>query len=571
MSNSDLYNQIKDSIDIVDLIGERVNLRKSGRGFMGLCPFHGEKTPSFHVWPDTQSYYCFGCHEGGNIFTFIMKTEGLNYNEALEFLAARAGIKIDSYKAAKTRDLYDVMQLAAKFFANNLVNNQGTPARAYMKRRNLNENDINIFSLGYSLNSWDSLVNYLKRSGISEKMMIDSGLAVENKNGIYDRFRGRLIFPVKDISGRVIAFGGRIIDGDGVKYINSSESEIYSKRKNLYLLDTARKSIREKGRAILVEGYMDAVRLHKCGFHEAIASLGTSLTPEQAELIKRFADRCYICYDSDKAGENAALRGMYILQENGLDVRIINLPESSKDPDEFLSANPPENFEQAINDAKPLIIQHIDSLRPALNDQASRKSAMKELFDGLSRLELDEIMQYRGSISEVTFIPPGELEKRLRASRLPEKREKISPTKQINTQNYSNDELLEAGLCALLMRNSECRVNLKPETIFKIFKNESAQEIALSILNNSPEELESLWLSLGEFEKTNFIARGEEFCRQINGEISEKWNKIYNELNRKRVAGRLNEIKLKLLRGQAASEDLQELSELQRMRDKYIL
>ena len=183
-----------------------------------------------------------------------MKTEGLNYNEALEFLAARAGIKIDSYKAAKTRDLYDVMQLAAKFFANNLVNNQGTPARAYMKRRNLNENDINIFSLGYSLNSWDSLVNYLKRSGISEKMMIDSGLAVENKNGIYDRFRGRLIFPVKDISGRIIAFGGRIIDGDGVKYINSSESEIYSKRKNLYLLDTARKSIREKGRAILVEG-----------------------------------------------------------------------------------------------------------------------------------------------------------------------------------------------------------------------------------------------------------------------------------------------------------------------------
>ncbi|MBQ7576771.1 MAG: DNA primase [Synergistaceae bacterium] len=572
MNNSDLYNQIRDSIDIVDLIGERVNLRKSGRGFMGLCPFHGEKTPSFHVWPDTQSYYCFGCHEGGNIFTFIMKTEGLNYNEALEFLAARAGIKLDSYKAAKTRDLYDVMQLAAKFFANNLVNNQGTTARAYMKRRNLTENDINIFSLGYSLNSWDSLVNYLKKSGISEKMMIDSGLALPNKNGIYDRFRGRLIFPVKDISGRIIAFGGRIIDGEGVKYINSPENEIYSKRKNLYLLDTARKSIREKGRAILVEGYMDAVRLHKCGFHESVASLGTSLTSEQAELIKRFADRCYICYDSDKAGENAALRGMYILQENGLDVRIINLPESSKDPDEFLSANPPENFEQAINDAKPLIIQHIDSLRPALNNSATRKSAMKELFDGLSRLELDEIMQYRGPISEVTFIPPGELEKKLRASRLPEQREKISTPKQIiNTQIYNNDELLEAGLCALLMRNSECRVNIKPETIFKIFRSESAQEIALSILSNSPEELEALWLSLGEFEKTNFIARGEEFCRQINGEISEKWNKIYNELNRKRVALRLNEIKLKLSRGQAASEDLQELSELQKMRDKYIL
>ncbi len=353
MSNSDLYNEIKNSLDIVDIIGEKVNLRRTGQGFTGLCPFHSEKTPSFHVWPETQSYYCFGCHEGGNIFTFIMKTEGLNYHEALEFLASRAGIKIDSHKINKSRDLYEIMNLTANFYANNLVSSQGVTARAYMKRRNLTENDINNFSLGYSLNSWDSLVNYLRKNNIPDKIIVDSGLALNGKTGIYDRFRGRLIFPVKDISGRIIAFGGRLVDGEGVKYINSPESEIYSKRKNLYLLDIARKSIREKGRAILVEGYMDALRLHKCGFNESVASLGTALTSEQAELLKRFADRCYICYDNDPAGISATIRGMYILQENGLDVRVINLEGGSKDPDEFLSANPIIEFEQAIKNAKP--------------------------------------------------------------------------------------------------------------------------------------------------------------------------------------------------------------------------
>ena len=574
MSNSDLYNEIKNSLDIVDIIGEKVNLRRTGQGFTGLCPFHSEKTPSFHVWPETQSYYCFGCHEGGNIFTFIMKTEGLNYHEALEFLASRAGIKIDSHKITKPRDLYDIMNLTANFYANNLVSSQGVTARAYMKRRNLTENDINNFSLGYSLNSWDSLVNFLRKNNIPDKIIVDSGLALNGKTGIYDRFRGRLIFPVKDISGRIIAFGGRLVDGEGVKYINSPESEIYSKRKNLYLLDIARKSIREKGRAILVEGYMDALRLHKCGFNESVASLGTSLTSEQAELLKRFADRCYICYDNDPAGISATIRGMYILQENGLDVRVINLEGGSKDPDEFLSANPIIKFEQAIKNAKPLIIYHVDSLRNALNDSATRKSALKELFDGLARLELDEILQYRGTISEITFIPPRELEQKLISLRNQDSNKKFSQiTQKINPQiiKDSNNNILEAGLCWLLMHDTECRLNINPEEVFKIFHDETAQEIALAILTSNPDELESLWLSLGDFDKTNFLSRGEEFCRQIDGEISEKWNKIYNNINRKLTAERINEIKAKLRRGQAESSELQELSELQRMRDNYIL
>ena len=579
--NNELYNQIKNALDIIDIIGERVRLRRSGRGYMGLCPFHSEKTPSFHVWPDSQSYYCFGCHEGGNIFSFIMKTEGMTFPEALEFLAGRAGVDISKYKSrnhvrSNSKSLYDILELSAKFFTDNLLGSYGNSARDYMKRRELTDSDINTFSLGYSLNSWNSLITYLTHSGIPEKDIIACGLAIENKNGAYDRFRSRLIFPVRDIAGRVIAFGGRIIDGEGVKYINSPESEIYSKRKNLYLLHEARKFIREKGRSILTEGYMDAVRLHKCGFKESVASLGTSLTPEQAGLLSRFADRCYICYDSDQAGKSAALRGMYILQEHGLDVRVINLPDdSAKDPDEFLCSHSPEEFEDAIKNARPLILQHIETLKPALNDSGTRKNALNELFEGLSKLSLDEALQYRAAISEVTFIPPSELERRLIRMKN-DKARSSQPQTQIKTQprRSLHDDSPEAGLCALLMRNRECRLMLRTQEVFEIFRSELAQETALAILTGNPDELESSWLSLGDTDKTGFIAKGEEFCRQSNRDNltpSEQFRKIYNGLKRSSIERRIKLITAKLSRGQADNSELQELGKLQKMKDKYIL
>ncbi|MBQ6774174.1 MAG: DNA primase [Synergistaceae bacterium] len=594
--NNELYNEIKNALDIIDIIGERVRLRRTGRGYMGLCPFHNEKTPSFHVWPDSQSYYCFGCHEGGNIFTFIMKTEGMTFPEALEFLAGRAGVDISKYKSRNrtrnnTKSLYDILELSAKFFTDNLLGTYGSAARDYMKRRELTDNDINTFSLGYSLNSWNSLITYLTHSGIPERDIINCGLAVENRNGAYDRFRGRLIFPVRDIAGRVIAFGGRIIDSsEGVKYINSPESDIYSKRRNLYLLHEARKFIREKGRSILTEGYMDAVRLHKCGFKESVASLGTSLTPEQAGLLSRFADRCYICYDSDQAGKNAALRGMYILQEHGLDVRVINLPDDkAKDPDEFLCSHSPEEFEEAVKNSKPLILQHIETLRPALNDSSSRKNALNELFEGLSKLSLDEALQYRSAISEVTFIPPSELERRLIRIKNDNARNSQTQThnqtrtltpnqtqSQSQTRKSLHDDSPEAGLCALLMRNRECRLMIKPQEVFDIFSSELAQDTALAILTGSPDELESSWLSLGDTDKTGFIAKGDEFCRQSasSGENltpSEQFRKIYSELKRNSIERRIKSITAKLLRGQADDSELQELGRLQKMKDKYIL
>ena len=556
-----LNDEIKNALDITDIIGERVKLKRSGRGYIGLCPFHDEKTPSFHVYTDTQTYYCFGCQAAGDIFTFVMKSEGLSFSEALGLLADRAGIKITQRenKNPGEKSLYEVLEMTAKFFTENLTNVSGTAARAYMKRRGMDPDDINKFSLGYSLNSWDSLTNYLRRLGVKDKQLLNAGLSLAGSRGLYDRFRGRLIFPVRDIAGRVIAFGGRLIDGEGAKYINSPESEIYSKRKNLYLLHEARKFIKEKDRSILVEGYMDALRLHKCGFGEAVASLGTSLTAEQAELLARFSSRCYICYDSDSAGQNATLRGMYILQEHGLNVNVVSIPEG-KDPDEFLSANPPEEFEKAISESLPLILQHIKSLTPALKNPATRQAATKELFEGLSKLDISEITPYRSKLSELTLIPPSELERRILEGYSRPVNIKTTDSREIFSGANKN---LEAGFCALLFNHIECRLRIEAQEAYKILQSDLARDTAVSILTENPDTLETLWLSTGDIDKMEFIRRGEEFCRSFRKKsVIDLWQHFYRTIKSKWANRRFAEINLKLKQNLASPSEIRELDEL---------
>ena len=562
-----IYDEVKNALDIADIIGERVRLKRAGRGFVGLCPFHEEDTPSFHVFTDTQSYYCFGCQAAGDIFTFIMRTEGLSFREALGLLAARAGIKIEQKeRKSGEKSLYEVLEMAAKFFTENLTGVQGGAARAYMQRRNMNANDINKFSLGYSLNSWDSLTNYLRKSGVKDNQILNAGLALNGSRGLYDRFRGRLIFPVKDIAGRVIAFGGRLIDGEGAKYINSPEGEIYSKRKNLYLLNDAKKFIREKERSILVEGYMDALRLHKCGFGETVASLGTSLTAEQAELLARFSSRCYICYDSDTAGQNAILRGMYILQEHGLDVNVVSVPEG-KDPDEFLSSNPPEEFEKTISNAEPLVLHQIKTLAPLLEKNETRKAATKELFENLSRLNINEILPYRSQISELTMIPPTEVDKILLGENKTSKISRAVIADETFTRPYrqsTSEDILEAGFCAMLFNYPECRLSIEPSEAYEILSGELAQQTAVSILTENPDNLYSLWLSTGDTDKTALIKRGEEFSRNLDGKnIKDKWQYLYGIIKSKAVKKKIAELQIKLQQNKATSSDLILLQKLQ--------
>ena len=542
MSSNDNLKQIQDSLDIADIIGENVKLRPTSRGYKGLCPFHREDTPSFYVYTDTQSYYCFGCHESGNIFTYIMKTEGLSFPEALRLLADRAGVKLEAYHREEA-DAYYVLDLAAKFFTDNLSGSTGSAARAYMSRRNFTPDDLKRYSLGYSPNAWDSLTIYLRSKGVPDKAILDSGLALSGKYGLYDRFRGRVIFPICDITGKVIAFGGRLIDGEGAKYINSPEGELYRKRRNLYMLDTARKIIREKGRSILVEGYMDALRLHKSGFTETVASLGTALTPEQAGLLSRYADKCYICYDSDTAGQEAAVKGMYTLAEHGLRVYVVSLPQG-KDPDEFLSNNPPEKFDSLLTSAKPLVLMHVDSLKPALRNENTRRAAMTSLFDGLSKLNLDDVLQYMGSICEATALTPDIVNSYLLKKDPPKTKtsavRKVKPVIPAIKRDYE----LEAGMCALLWRSPECRVSLSLAEAMNIMKSESARETAAVILTENTEGLEELWLTAGETEKTGLLKLGENFCAQMDCvNDAERFVRIYCALKNGSIERRIAEIK----------------------------
>ena len=375
----------------------------------------------------------------------------------------------------------------------------------------------------------------------------------------FDKFRGRVIFPIKDIAGRVIAFGGRIIDGEGIKYINSSESEIYSKRRNLYLLDIARKSIRQKKRSILVEGYMDAVRLHKCGFSETVASLGTSLTQEQAELLSRFADRCYLCYDSDKAGQKAAIQSMFTLQKHGLDVYVVNLP-ASKDPDEFLTSNPAQAFEEALTKARPLVVYYVDAMRAAVNDTLTRKTAMKDLFMTLSELEVHEVLAHKAHISEATGIPPSKIEDWF-ISHKPEMPEDAPAPAEIKGAEHQS----EAAMCSLLYHYVECRLSIRPEEIIAFMRNPGARDTALALLNANPDDLDLSWTQLQDTEHMAVIARGDEYCAQMKGlSVTEKFRNTYIILRERNKAWRVRELTAKMQKSEATPEELSELTILKR-------
>ena len=556
MAAREIIAQIRDSLDIADIIGERVKLRRSSRGYHGLCPFHHEDTPSFHVYTDTQTYYCFGCHEAGNVFSFLMKADNLSFPEAVETLADRAGITLPKYEhKSGEKSAYDILDIAAKFYVENLT----SAPRAYLERRKLDDTDIVRFMLGYGPNSWDALVRYLRNHKVSDKQMIELGLAVEGKHGLYDKFRGRVMFPIKDMAGRVIAFGGRLIDGEGAKYLNSPETAIYHKRRNLYLLDKAKTVIREKRRSILVEGYMDAIRLHKCGFRETVASLGTSLTPEQAEMLSRFADRCYICYDSDKAGQSAMLRSMFVLQKHGLDVYVVNLT-GSKDPDEFLTENPPEVFEEAITKARPLIVQLIEALKPSLADSLTRKSAMKELFESLLELDVYEVLQYKMHLSEATGVPPSKIEEWFTSKQkrpLPE-----DTPAQVDVKGVEHP--CEAALCSLLLRYAECRISIAPAEALKLIRNPAARNTALALLSENPDDMVMLWTQLSDSENMAVLARGDEVCARMKGlTMPEKFRSTYYTLRDRYTSRRILELTSKLQKSEATPE---ELSELQRLK-----
>lgn len=337
--------------DIVDLVSSYVTLTKKGNNHWGLCPFHSEKTPSFSVAPDKQMYYCFGCHKGGGPIQFVMEIEGVAFPDAVAILAQRAGLQVPETRSQgdnrkKRERLYQLNREAARWFHQNLLSPDARRALEYFTRRGLSKRTITNFGLGYSYDQWDGLIKAMAERGYSKQDLLDAGLVVKNDKGrIYDRFRGRVMFPIIDLRGNVIGFGGRVLDDTTPKYLNSPDTIIYNKSKNLFALNLAKKS--KQGRIILTEGYMDTIALHQAGFDCAVASLGTSLTSDHARMIAQRTQEVVIAYDSDGAGVNAAQRAIQLLNKTGIRVKVLKVT-GAKDPDEFIKKYGPAAFQKLI-------------------------------------------------------------------------------------------------------------------------------------------------------------------------------------------------------------------------------
>ncbi len=336
----EFIQELKSRTDIVDVVSSYVNLKKAGRNMVGLCPFHNEKTPSFNVSRENAFFHCFGCGVGGDVITFIKRIENLDYVDAVKFLAQRAGMSMpeDNGRSSGYTDLknriYEANREAARFYHKQLYTPQGRQALEYLRGRGLTEKTIIHFGLGYSPQSRFELVNYLKGKGFSNAELVQANLANLSQRGYpFDRFSDRVMFPIIDLRGNVIAFGGRIMSDIKPKYLNTSDTPVFNKSRNLFALQFAKN--KANGQLILVEGYMDVIALHQAGFENAVATLGTALTNEQAMIIKRYCDEVVICYDSDEAGQKATARAIPILRDTGLHIRVLTVP-NGKDPDEYI-------------------------------------------------------------------------------------------------------------------------------------------------------------------------------------------------------------------------------------------
>lgn len=405
--SDEIIEEVRSKNDIVDVISSYVKLQKKGSSYFGLCPFHNEKSPSFSVSRQKQMYYCFGCGAGGNVFTFLMEYENYTFVEALRYLADRAGVDLpeeeyskEARERADTRAiLLEINKVAAQYYYVQLKSSQGVQGLTYLKKRGLSDETIKAFGLGYSNKYSDDLYRYLKSKGYKDDMIAKAGLiTIDEKHGVYDKFWNRVMFPIMDVNSRVIGFGGRVMGDAKPKYLNSPETMIFDKSRNLYGLNRARSS--KKPYFLLCEGYMDVISLHQAGFTNAVASLGTALTPGHASLIKRYVQEVYLTYDSDGAGTKAALRALPILKDAGITARIIRM-EPYKDPDEFIKNLGAEAFEERISKARNGFMFSLEVLERDydMNSPEGRTDFMKEAAKKL--VEFDEEIERNNYIEAV--------------------------------------------------------------------------------------------------------------------------------------------------------------------------
>ena len=512
--------KIKEENDIVDIISETVSLKRSGSSYIGLCPFHNDKSPSFSVSQNKQIYKCFSCGESGNVITFVMKSKNMNFIEALKYLADKVNIPLDlgngeSKEVTRRKELlYKVNVEAGRFFFYNLMQNK--IPKDYFLNRGINPRTIRHFGLGYAKDGWSNLIYHLKKKGFKEDLLLEAGLILKNeKRGtFYDRFRNRVMFPVFDIKGRVIGFGGRVLDDSKPKYLNSPETQIFHKGTNLYGLNFALKNKIPDRYFIIVEGYMDCISLHQYGITNAVASLGTALTTNQARMLKRYADKVIISYDADVAGQNATIRGLKILRDAGLDVRVLLIPEG-KDPDEFLRINGKEAFLKLIEKAVPLLDYRLRRASEGVNfkDEQSLIKYGKRVADIL--LELDPIEKdvYIKKISENTGLKEQSIYDLISVEKSRKNNSNMNNLEDVRTKLYVEPAYLKAEKSLLKLMINDYYFDEIVNTVDKDIFNLQAHKKIFSLILEGKKE-----------NSSNIINYVENRCDDI--ESSKEWVKI---------------------------------------------
>lgn len=457
--------------DIADVVGSYVSLTRKGNNLWGLCPFHSEKTPSFSVCPGKQMYYCFGCHKGGGVINFIMEIEGLSYIEAVRFLAQRANLQVpeDTENAGvreKRKRLWDLNREAARYYHKMLLSPAGAPGAEYLRGRKLTRETVTRFGLGYAPEGWDGLITAMAELGYSKGDLLDAGLAVSSDKGhIYDRFRNRVMFPIIDLQGRVIGFGGRVLDGSEPKYLNSPETMVFNKRRNLFALNLARKT--KLGRIVLTEGYMDTISMYQGGFDCAVASLGTALTPEHAQLLSRYTGEVVLSYDGDAPGIAAAQRAIPILRKAGLNVRVLRVT-GAKDPDEYLKTYGPDAFRKLIEGSADEVDYRMEQVRVKYNltEDQQKVEYLKEIAGLLAALDSAvERDIYGKRAAELAGVDPAavrleverERKRQVRRQNRKQERQDLSPATQVQPRNHAfryenvRSALAEEGVVRLMV------------------------------------------------------------------------------------------------------------------------
>ena len=559
--SDELIDEIKNNNDIVDVVSQYVHLKRSGRNYFGLCPFHNEKSPSFAVSPDKQIFHCFGCGVGGNVIHFISKIEGINYRESIELLAERANItlpKLESIGDNKTQELkdkiYQINKEAAYFYHENLYKPTAKPAQEYVKKRKLNNATLKEFLIGYSGN-FNELYNFLKSKGFSDEAILASDLVNKNDRGQFiDRFRHRLMFPIQDVRGRIIAFGGRVLDDSKPKYINSPENLVYSKGRHLFGLYNAKKHDTKK--ILIVEGYMDVISLHQRGITNVVASLGTAMTEAQGRLLRRSSEQIILGYDADGAGQEAIVRGLDILRNLGCDVRVLQI-SGAKDPDEYVTKYGPERLKKCIDDAISLVEFKVRVLKRTLNleNTADKIKFLNEVAKILARVENSMEQEiYIEKISKDYDISKEALYSEIKkilypknaSSKILEKR-----NTQYNIVKKENTKISEARLkrentiiAMLLMSNANVYSKIKNKIKPEDFKYEKNKKILERVYAEYEKGITEIYDVLSLFEDEDIINHITEIMAKDYGitDIDKGIDDILNTYERENLKEKRDEI-----------------------------